>query len=331
LGVMKDGKIILERSYGWKDAGRTEPLEPDAVMRIASVTKPFTAACIRRMTAAGLISLDDRVFDLGQPGGGLLRVDPYPRLVDERFRDVTVRHLLEHTAGWDPEVAGDLTFRELGIAGAMGIASPPDRREMARWILGHPLQHSPGERRIYSNEGYFFLGLIIEKYTGRDYLEYLSSEVLEPAGIPRSEITFGRTLRSDQHEREPWYESRDLSESVLQPGVEVERAYGGWTLENHFSVGALIASPSALLRFMEAHYVIGLRIGLPREEGDSGGWTLSHTGGFAGTSSLARQRGDGIHYAVIFNKYAPAPGDYAVGVRTLLDRVIADHVRAWPE
>ncbi|MDY6868689.1 MAG: aldehyde ferredoxin oxidoreductase N-terminal domain-containing protein, partial [Chloroflexota bacterium] len=40
LGVMKDGKIILERSYGWKDAGRTEPLEPDAVMRIASVTKP---------------------------------------------------------------------------------------------------------------------------------------------------------------------------------------------------------------------------------------------------------------------------------------------------
>ena len=331
LGVMKDGKIVLERSYGWSNAERTDPLKPRAVMRIASVTKPFTAACIRRMADAGKISLDDLAFDLGQQRGGLLQISPHLRLGDQRLKNVTVRHLLEHTAGWNPDIAADLTFRELDIVREMGVSSPPGRLDMARWILAHPLQHTPGHRRVYSNEGYFFLGLIVEKMTNRNYMDYLVSEVLEPAGIPSSEIFLGRTLRNNRNEREPWYDSRAVSPSVFPPGKNVERAYGGWSLENHFSAGGLVASPRGLLGFLKARYIIGSRIGLPRKRRDSGNWLLSHTGKFTGTSALARQRGDGIHFAVIFNKAAPDPGDYGVGIRMLLDQVIDKHVKAWPK
>lgn len=331
LGVMKDGRIVMQRSYGWNDAEHTEPIRPDALMRIASVTKPFTAAAIRRLIDSRSISLDDRVFDLGQPGGGLLQIDPYPALGDERLKAITVRNLLEHTGGWDAEVAGDLTFRELEIANAMGIPSPPSRMDVARWILGRPLQFAPGERQLYSNEGFFFLGLVIEKLTGQDYLGFVQSAVLQPAGIPLSEISLGRTRISERQPREPWYDSRGMCPSVLDPGTDVECAYGGWALEDHVSTGSLIASTRALLGFLNSYYAVGARIGMPRRSGDSGTWTLSHTGGYAGTSSLIRQRGDGIQFAVIFNKRAPVPGDYAVAIRDLLDRVIDKEIKVWPD
>jgi hypothetical protein len=85
-----------------------------------------------------------------------------------------------------------------------------------------------------------------------------------------------------------------------------------------------------LLGFLDSYYVIGSRIGLEREERRRGNWSLSHTGGFAGSSALARQRGDGVHYAVIFNRQAPLPADYSTGIRELLDRVIDEHIEAWP-
>jgi N-acyl-D-amino-acid deacylase len=330
LGVMKDGEVILERSYGWQDEAHTQPLPPDALMRVASVSKPFTAAAVRRLIASGRISPDDRVFDLDGDGTGLLRIEPFPALADERLRQMTVEHLLGHRGGWDPAAGRDLVFAELEVAETTGVPSPPDRDVIASWILGQPLQFTPGERVAYSNEGYLFLGKIIEAYSGQPYFDYLVSAVLEPAGIEEGEVRLGRTRRADLHAREPWYDSRRSCRSVLRPGTDVDCAYGGWDLEAHLSTGRLIASTRALLGFLDTYYVIGSNIGLEREERRKGNWLLSHTGGFAGTSALARQRGDGIQYAVIFNRHAPSPADYASGIRELLDRVIDGHIEDWP-
>lgn|GEM_PF-818068 len=328
LGVMKDGEVIYEHSYGWKDQAHTEPIGPNAVMRIASVTKPFTAAAIRRMIESGIVRLDDHVFDLGQDGGGLLKIEPYPIRGDKRLKNVTIRHLLEHSGGWDSKSTGDLTFRELAVARDLGVPSPPSRAQVARWILGQPLQFSPGKRHIYSNEGYFFLGLIIEQCSGRSYMDYLYSEVLKPAGIETSDIILARTRLSDQDGREPYYDSGGgWCVNVVEPGSKIECAYGGWYVEDHISTGGLVASPRGLLRFLNAYYVVGPRIGAAMDNHTHGRWKLSHTGGFSGTSALARQRGDGIHYAVIFNKQAPPPADYASGIRELLDRIIEEKIK----
>ena len=95
LGVMKDGVVVLERGYGWQDSGHAEGLPATAMMRIASVTKPLTAAAIRRLVDQGLIGLDDYVFDLGQAEGGLLGLTPFLSLGDARLADITVQHLLD--------------------------------------------------------------------------------------------------------------------------------------------------------------------------------------------------------------------------------------------
>jgi N-acyl-D-amino-acid deacylase len=327
LGVMKDGEVVLQRSYGWSDPERKAPLAPDALMRIASLTKPFTAAAVRRLIDSDVISYDDRVFDLDGDGSGLLKIKPFPALGDRRLRQITVEHLLEHRGGWDSDSAGDLTFAELEIAESMGVPSPPSRLDVARWILGHTLQFTPGEEVAYSNEGYFFLGMIIEKYCGKAYFDFLVSAVLEPAGIDPKNVQMGRTRRADRHPREPWYDSGRSCESVFQPGTEVDCAYGGWDLEAHLSTGRLIASTKALLKLLDAYSIAGTPMGLELKGSRPG--NLSHTGGFPGTSALARQRRDGIHYVVIFNRRAAPPASYALGIRELLDRVIDTEIESW--
>lgn len=327
LGVMKDGEVILQRSYGWSDPERKEPLAPDALMRIASLTKSFTAAAVRHLIDSGVISYDDPVFDLDGDGSGLLKIRPFPALGDKRLRQITVEHLLEHRGGWDSDSAGDLTFAELEVTESMGVSSPPSRHDVARWILGHPLQFKPGEEVAYSNEGYFFLGMIIEKYSRKDYFDFLVSAVLEPAGIDPENVRMGRTHRADRHPREPWYDSERSCESVFQPRTEVDCAYGGWDLEAHLSTGGLIASTKALLKILDTYSMAGTSLGLKLEGHRPGNW--SHTGGFAGTSALARQRRDGIHYVVIFNRHASPPASYALGIRELLDHVIDTQIELW--
>ena len=78
LAIMKDGQILLERGYGYSDRALTAPMQADQMSRIASVSKSITAAAIHKLVAEGRFSLNDKVFDLNQQGGGgLLPVAPF--------------------------------------------------------------------------------------------------------------------------------------------------------------------------------------------------------------------------------------------------------------
>ena len=94
LGVMKNSKIVYEKSFGWKDEAQQTALPRDVMMRLASVTKPITGAAIRKLENEELLNLDDYVFDLGQPEGGILSLEPFRSLGDTLLSQVTVRHLL---------------------------------------------------------------------------------------------------------------------------------------------------------------------------------------------------------------------------------------------
>ena len=210
LGVMLNGDIIYEGTTGFMDAERRIPVVRDVMMRIASVTKPITAAAVRQLAADGMLALDDRVFDLGQPGGGLLALDPFPRLGDARLEEITVLHLLRHRGGWDREVAPDWVFGEIEIAEAMSLPSPPGRENTARYVLGQPLQFNPGSRRAYSNVGYLVLGLIIERVSGQDYTTYVRENIFAPLGVPFEDVIQGRTFPEDRSAREPWYDAEGM-------------------------------------------------------------------------------------------------------------------------
>ena len=325
LAVTRHGQLISERGYGWSDAARTQPIEPDAMMRIASVSKPITVAAVRRLIADGVFTLDSFAFDLGQTCGGVLSVDPFPGLGGVRLRDIRIRHLIEHTGGWNRDLVGDLTYREVAIAQAMGIPSPPGRVNTIGYIMGQPLQHTPGTTLAYSNIGSLVLGVIVEQYGGMEHTAFIQSRVLGPIGIADHDHAAGRTFAANHNPREPYYDSSGGCTNVFNPtGPGVACAYGGWDHEARVGQGGQITTAGTLARFAMHHWFNGGNIGVPKSPTLTGSWLGNHTGSLTGTASLIRQRGDGVTYAVILNKTAPVDT-----LRTQLDAFVVS-ITTWP-
>ena len=307
--------MVYERVLGFMDEHRRRPIVPDVMMRIASISKPVTAAAIHKLAADGMLNLSDHVFELGQTGGGLLDIAPYPRLGDARMAHITVLHLLRHQGGWDRhafEPEFDPPFREIEIAEAMSIDSPPSPMNTVRYMLGQPLQFAPGSRRAYSNLGYMILGLIIEEVSGRGYMTYVHENVFSPLGVSTDDVVRGRTFPEDRSMREPWYDAPGLARNVFDPtGPLVRWPDGGWDLEAKLAHGGLVSTPRAILEFLDAYQVNGDQIGRPRRGSEGAQWWWYHTGSLDGTNTLAVQRGDGINYVVFFNRRLSSQPDYA--------------------
>jgi CubicO group peptidase (beta-lactamase class C family) len=341
LGIMKDGVIVYQRGFGWKDDAHSQTLRHDALMRIASCTKPITAAATQQLIAGNFIDNDDFVFDLGQPGGGLLAYAAFPAVGDNRLADIQVQHLYGHSGGWDRSITPDPTYREITIANDMGIPSPPGRVNTVRWIMGQPLDFDPGTQYQYSNVGFLILGLIIEQVTGQTYLDYVRQNIFGPMEwVPVTEIVRGRTFPADRDPREPWYDDDTLVTNVFDPdGDAVRRPDGGWDHEARISQGGIACSTTILLHLLENYYVNrsgtdSSTFGLPTNGVRS---NRTHNGAMpGGTNSRIVQRTDGVNYVVIFNKRGNVdqPGDtsdpYDVAIKDLIDAVLDGGGLTWP-
>lgn len=325
LLVMKDGKVVLERGYGWKDKNETVAMPKNALMRLASVIKPFTAAAIRKLAAENQLNLNDRVFCLpGSPANCHLTLQPWPfaGVFDTRLRDVTIEHLLNHEGGWDRSVSGDIMFKADEIADAMNIASPPSQTNIARWALGKPLDFTPGSKSAYSNFGYLLLGLIIEQETGQNYTNYLQDQIMNPLGVADSEIRLGRTVAALAHPREPYYHTGKTGPSVYFPYGNVSCAYGCWDLESMEAHGGMIASGRAVAEFLQGYWISGQ----PRT-GNGQSWAFF--GSLDGTWTMARQRADGVNIVALFNQRSDPSGLPYDAIQGMLDNA-ADSITNWP-
>ena len=323
LAVSKDGCVVYQRGFGTWMWGFT-PLAENTPMRLASVEKPLTAAAIRHLAKAGRFDLDDFVFDRGQPEGGLLDIDPWPRLLDYRYSEITVQHLIDHKGGWDRDIFGDPMFKAIEIAESMGVPSPPGRVRTAQFMLGQFLQHAPGSKYAYSNFGYMLLGLIVEQESGRRHDEYIKHELLSPRmWVHWNELEMGRTFRGWQNLREPYYVSKAERDNVYDPDEEVPAAYGSWDQESMVGHGNLISSAVPLLRFMDLYTMDGTPITEPTDNNFAG---LLH-----GTSTCMQQRSDGINIVVLFSEHN-AEGDDHLGwmMKERIAAIINGGGLSWP-
>lgn len=318
-------KRIYHRAFGWFDEARTRPLTTRVVMRLASASKPFTAAAIRRLVREEKLSLSDKVFDI-DGSHGVLKLEPHGK-PDPRLGDITIEHLLKHRGGWDRDAdgVGDLTCREETVAKSFGVPSPPGPLLTTRWIMGKPLQFAPGEREAYSNIGYLLLGLVVEEVSGEEVVSYLKRYVMpKRRGWPRVNLQLGRTFKEDQDPNEPHYQSTSRGRNVFYPAKNsnavVASPYGTWDHETRVANGALVANAVTVVDYLGRYQVGGDNIGGPRPA--PGNWRWSHTGKFEGTSTLAAQRGDGINYAVLFNKCGSDGKAYSLEMREQIDRIL---------
>jgi N-acyl-D-amino-acid deacylase len=251
LAVVRDGKLIYARGFGYADVENKTVVQPDALFRIASVSKPITGAAIMKLVEDGKLKLDDRVAPL------IADLTPVPgATVDPRWEQITIRHLLNHTAGWDRAVSFDPMFLPSVIAAATGTTAPASAEAIIRYMKGKPLDFNPGERFAYSNFGYDILGRVIERLSGMPYETFVRTRVLQPAGATRTRL--GKTRLSDAlpDEVRYYWTGADLNwpmgASVFPGQGTVPHNYGAFYTEAMDSHGGWVSSTVDLLRFLTA-------------------------------------------------------------------------------
>jgi N-acyl-D-amino-acid deacylase len=326
LAVAQNGKLVYSRGFGHADVENKQVMKADALFRISSISKPITAAAIMQLVEKGKLKLDDKIMNvlaLGQPSGKF----------DQRWKKITIRHLLEHRGGWDSNKSRDPVFWSPLIVRTMsGSRHPASAPLITAYMLRQPLDFEPGEKFVYCNFGYLLLGRVIERLTKQNYETYIKTHVLKPLDI--THMRLGKSLLASRAPGEVRYYSDKKSTAVLGPqvGQQVPAAYGGFPLETMAAPLGWLASASDLIRLAcafedpkkckilepataeslfvppvgeekkEVYYAKGWIV-RPFGEGKRSYW---HDGSLEGVSALLVRRADGISFAVLFNSNAKA-------------------------
>jgi len=361
LAVSKNGKLVYAKGFGHADPDKKTPVRPRSLFRIASISKPFTAVAVLQLVEQGKITLDTKVFDILN----LQEKVPEGAEFDSRWKDITIRQLLQHTGGWDRDKSFDPMFRQVDFARKFKGIPPASPEQIIRAMLGVPLDNNPGERFAYSNFGYCLLGRVIEAATHQPYEQAVRSSVLAPLGI--TDMKIGRTRLGDRARHEVRYVTPrgGRAKSIFPEdfGKPVRSPYGAFSLETLDSHGGWIASAVDLVRFASAlddesspsilkqstietmfarpdgppgqnsdgtpkaaFYALGWMV---RPVGETGANTW-HSGSLDGTSTLLVRRHDGLAWAVLFNtRNTPTHIEPAGAIDPLVHQA-ADQVKQWP-
>jgi D-alanyl-D-alanine carboxypeptidase len=163
VAVIKGRDTLLMKAYGMADLENQIAVTPQTVFRIGSVTKQFTSAAVMQLVEQGKVSLDDDMTKY---------IPSYPT----RGRKILVRHLLNHTSGIPSYT--DIGPR-FGRVSRMDLA----RDSMVALIANDSLMFEPGSHVYYNNTGYYMLGMLIEKVTGKPYGDHLAERLFAPNGL----------------------------------------------------------------------------------------------------------------------------------------------------
>ena len=158
--VVKDGEIVYNKSFGCKDLESETPLRNNHLMRIASISKSFTATAFMQLVEQGKISLDDDVSELI---GFRIRNPRFPNT------PITLKMLLSHTA----------SIRDKGGYFTLDRINPAISGDCA----GAYFEYEPGTNYRYSNLGINLAGALLEKVTGVRFDEYIKKNILDPLGL----------------------------------------------------------------------------------------------------------------------------------------------------
>ena len=362
LAVARHGKLVYARGFGYADRDTKQPVRPASLFRIASVSKPITAAAVLRLVDRKKLRLDEPILPR-------LKLSPHlPAGVepDPRWGRITVRQCLHHTGGWDRDVSFDPIGIPWKIAQALGREPPVPADDVIRYMLGRPLDFDPSARYAYSNLGYLLLGRAIETATGAGYEAFVRDEVLGPLGVTRPRLA--RALPEDRPKDEVAYaDGRGGKGRCLYPprrGRVVPRPDGADNVEAYTAHGGWVASAPDLVKFACAFdnparcpilSADGVRTLWQRPPGPAGftragrpkpnyygcGWDVVsagpgrantwHTGLIPGTSTLLVRRWDGLTWAVLFNTDLTAGGKVVADVIDPLVHEAADGVKKWPD
>lgn len=271
--IAKDGKPVLAKGYGFANIEWQIPNTPQTKFRVGSITKQFTSMLIMQLREQGKLTLEDSVCAY---------VTPCP----DTWKPVNIHHLLTHTSGI-PTYTGQKAWAEKNMV-------PLTTDQVMGFVRDLPLQWAPGEKYQYNNSGYFLLGLIVEKVTGKKYEEALGEMILTPLGLKDTGYDWTRTILP---KRASGYSGRGPALGNSAP-LDMQQPY---------AAGAMYSTVEDLLTWDQAlyttrllpeaaktvmwtpflnGYAYGWNIGQPDPKLFGGHARIAHTGGINGFSSV---------------------------------------------
>jgi CubicO group peptidase (beta-lactamase class C family) len=172
IAVVKDGKVLFAKGYGYSDVAKRTPVSPDATLfRPGSISKLFTWTSVMQLVEQGKLDLDrdvNQYLDFKIP-------DTYPK-------PITLRNIMTHTSGFEE------TVKELFLPDVK------DLKPLDDYLKTHLPQRifPPGVTPAYSNYATSLAGYIVQRISGQPYDDYIESHILKPLGMTHS--TFRQPL-----------------------------------------------------------------------------------------------------------------------------------------
>ncbi|HRH61148.1 MAG TPA: serine hydrolase domain-containing protein, partial [Chitinophagaceae bacterium] len=159
LLIVKDGRKIFSKGYGWADKDNKIPFTTNTLASIGSITKAFTATAIMKLAEQNKLSLNDPL-------------KKYFPTVPADKANITIHQLLTHSSGFHEFLKQD-----------GGDYEKINKEDFLKRAFEEPLAFKPGEKAVYTNVGYSILGIIIEQVSALEYEQYLKTNLFAPAGI----------------------------------------------------------------------------------------------------------------------------------------------------
>ncbi len=301
--VARDGKPIVSRGYGMADIELNVPNAPDYVFRLGSVTKQFTGMSIAMLQERGKLSVSDPMCK-------------YISDCPDAWKPITINQLLRHTSG----VTNYTAFPDF----ARTTVLPTTTAEMVEKLKKPPLDFEPGAKMSYSNSGYFLLGVIIEKASGKTYADFLQENIFTPLGMKQT--YYDDPLKIIMH-RAAGYQK--------QAGKIINSSYTDMSVP--YAAGSLASTTGDLLIWDQALYTEKLvskkslnEIFTP-EKGDAGygyGWgigkkfghnSISHGGGIYGfATDISRYPDDKVTVIVLSNIQSSPSGQISSNLAAIV-------------
>jgi CubicO group peptidase (beta-lactamase class C family) len=166
LLIIKDGKQLLNKGYGWADKDRKIPFSPTTLGSMGSITKAFTATAIMKLVEQNKLSVEDKLNKF------------FPNVPADKA-NITIHQLLTHSSGFHEFLKDD--------GGDFEIL---ETEAFLKRAFSEPLAFKSGEKAVYTNVGMSVLAIIIERISGMDYEQYLKTQLFDPLSIKRISYAF---------------------------------------------------------------------------------------------------------------------------------------------
>jgi D-alanyl-D-alanine carboxypeptidase len=162
--VLKDGKPIKMKGYGYANLEHKVPVKPETIFQSGSVGKQFTATLIMQLVEEGKLDLDEPIGKYFPEAKGA-------------WDKVLLRHLLSHTSG-----LGQLPYIE------MDLQKNHTEDDQVKAMVAQKPVAKPGDEWAYNNGGYVLLGILVRRVTGKFYGDMLQEKIFKPAQMTTARV-----------------------------------------------------------------------------------------------------------------------------------------------